>query len=126
MKTVIEIVMAANGILFFFGAVQHAGVAIGQFQEPRIIPAAIVEALCGIVLVWGVVAFARVTRTRRRSAVIANLIALSGVILGLVSLAFGAGPRTASNDLYHKMMLIMIGAALLLIWLSKGRAVVDN
>ena len=30
--------MIADAALFFFGAVQHAGVAIGPYREPRISP----------------------------------------------------------------------------------------
>jgi hypothetical protein len=120
MKVLLEFVMSVNAALFFFGALQHAGFAIGRFHEPRIVPAAIVEALCGLALVWGVIALASGTRFARRTAVISNLIALFGVLLGIASLAVGAGPRTASNDLYHKIMLVMIGAALLLIGFSRG------
>jgi peptidoglycan/LPS O-acetylase OafA/YrhL len=119
MKGLLEIVMTANAVLFFFGAVQHAGFAMARFHEPRIIPAAIVETLCGVALAWGVIALAKEARTARRLAVIANLIALFGVIVGMVALALGAGPRTASNDLYHKMMLVMIAAALLIIAFSR-------
>jgi hypothetical protein len=46
MRTLLGILMVANAALFIFGAVQHVGVAIGPFQEPRIIPAAIVETIC--------------------------------------------------------------------------------
>jgi hypothetical protein len=112
--------MIANAALFFFGALQHAGLAIGRFHEPRIVPAAIVETLCGLALAWGVIALASGNRFARRTAVISNLIALFGVLVGIVALALGAGPRTASNDLYHKIMLIMIGAALLMIGFTRG------
>jgi hypothetical protein len=50
MKTVAGLLMVANAGLFLFGAVQHAGVALGSFHEPVIIPAAIVETLCGLCL----------------------------------------------------------------------------
>ena len=53
MKTLLGILMVSNAALFFFGAVQHLGIAIGRFHEPRIIPAAIVETICGISLAWG-------------------------------------------------------------------------
>ena len=53
MKTVLGLIMVANAALFLFGAVQHAGVAIGPFHEPRIIPAAIVETICAIALLSG-------------------------------------------------------------------------
>jgi hypothetical protein len=52
---------------------------------------------------------------RWRIALITNLIALGGVLLGIAALAVGAGPRTASNDLYHRMMLILIGAVILIL-----------
>jgi hypothetical protein len=121
-KALLELVIAANSVLFFSGAVQHAGVALGRFHEPRIIPAAIVEANCGVALAWGATALVRKGWPGRRAAVIANLIALFGVVIGLVALALGAGPRTATNDLYHKIMLVLIAAALLLIWSSRRLA----
>src|SRR5499425_1986408 len=48
MKSVAGSLMSANAAFFFFGCVQHAGVAVGRFHEPLIIPAAIVETLCGL------------------------------------------------------------------------------
>ena len=48
MKTVPGLIMIANAALFVFGAVQHLGVAVGPFHEPRILPAAIVETMCAI------------------------------------------------------------------------------
>lgn len=126
MKTVAGWLMTANAALFFFGGVQHAGVTVGRFHEPLIIPAAIVEALCGLCLLWGAGTLFRGGRTRWRTALITNLVALSGVVLGIVALAIGAGPRTASNDLYHKIMLGLIAAALLLIWLGRRTALVQE
>jgi hypothetical protein len=41
-------------------------------------------------------------------ALITNLIALGAALLGMPALAIGAGPRTARNDLYHRMMMILI------------------
>ena len=46
---------------------------------------------------------------------------LGGVLLGIAALAAGAGPRTASNDLYHRMMLILIGAAVLILFFGRRR-----
>jgi hypothetical protein len=116
MKMVLGLLMIANAVLFFFGAIQHVGIALGPFHEPRIIPAAIVESLCGLSLLWGGAAVCGHSRGRWRVALIANLVALSGVLLGIVALAVGAGPRTASNDLYHCIMLVLIAASLLTLW----------
>lgn len=120
MKTVAGLLVTANAALFFFGGVQHAGIAIGRFHEPLIIPAAIVEALCGLCLLWGAIALFRSSRKRWRVALIANLVALGGVLLGIAALAAGAGPRTVSNDLYHRVMLALIGASLLILFFAKS------
>ena len=42
-----------------------------------------------------------------------------GVLSGIAALAAGAGPRTASNDLYHRMMLALIGVTFLILFLRK-------
>ena len=60
--------MIANAAIFFFGGVQHAGITVGRFHEPLIIPAAIVEAVCGLCLLWGAIALFRDSRTRWRVA----------------------------------------------------------
>lgn len=121
MKTVAALLMIANAALFFFGAVQHAGVAVGSFHEPLIIPAAIVETLCGLCLLWGATAVFRDSRVRWRVALITNFVALGGVLLGIAALAAGAGPRTASNDLYHRIMLLLIGASVLILFSGRSR-----
>jgi len=121
MKIVAGWFMIANAALFFFGAVQHAGIAVGSFHEPLIIPAAIVETLCGLCLLWGAGALFRNSKTGRRTALIMNFVALAGVLLGIAALAAGAGPRTASNDLYHRIMLLLIGASLLILFLGRSR-----
>jgi hypothetical protein len=115
MKIVAGLLMIANAAIFFFGGVQHAGITVGRFHEPVIVPAAIVEAVCGLCLFFGAVALFRNSTWRWRIALITNLIALGGVLLGVAALAVGAGPRTASNDLYHRMMLILIGAVILIL-----------
>lgn|SRR5262249_28408738 len=120
MKTVAGLLMIANAAIFFFGGVQHAGITFGRFHEPLIIPAAIVESVCGLCLLWGAIALFRNSTRRWRIAFITNLIALGGVLLGIAALAVGAGPRTASNDLYHRMMLILIGAVTLILCFQRS------
>ena len=121
MKTVAGWLMVANAAFFFFGAVQHAGIAVGSFHEPLITPAAIVETLCGLCLLWGAATVFRNSKTPWRTAVIMNFVALAGVLLGIAALAAGAGPRTASNDLYHRIMLLLIGTSLLILFLGRSR-----
>jgi hypothetical protein len=84
-------------------------------SEPRIIPAFIVEELCGLFL--AVSACGLVTRKgwAWRTTLAALRVAAAGVILGLTALALGRGPRTVSNDLYHNLMLVLLIASLVLL-----------
>ena len=106
MRRVVVVLMLVNAALFMLGAMQHAGVAIGPFREPQILPATIVEALCALALVWGALA------NTRWAALTGNLAAITGVAIGMTALALARGPRTASNDIYHVIMMLLAAAAL--------------
>ena len=115
------LLMFANAALFFFGSVQHLGFKLGRFHEPVILPAAIVEALCGVSLLVGAVALVRDWNSRWYVALVGNLVAMGGVFLGMAALAAGRGPRTASNDLYHHIMLIVIASVILILFFGRSR-----
>lgn len=119
-RTALGLIMISNAALFLFGAVQHAGISVGRFQEPRIIPAALVETLCGLFLLWGSIAILGQFSGHWNFALIGNLVALGGVLLGMAALAAGGGPRTASNDLYHRIMLVLIGTSLLILFFGRS------
>jgi hypothetical protein len=121
MKQLLTTLMLANAALFVFGAAQHAGVAIGPLQEPVIIPASIVELICALALIWGASAILRASPKAWRAALIGNVVAITGVAIGMVALAAGAGPRTASNDLYHKIMLALAVPSLVILFIPAGR-----
>jgi hypothetical protein len=121
MKTTIGSLMLANAALFFFGAIQHAGVALGPFHEPYIIHATIVEALCGLALLCGALALLCNWKKSWGAALTGNLVALAGVVLGMVALALAAGPRTASNNLYYHLMLILIAVATVALFFQRPR-----
>lgn len=123
MKQLLLTLMFANAALLVFGAVQHAGIAVGPFREPPITPATIVESICAAALIWGASATAAGARSRWGAAVTGNLITVAGVALGIVASHFGRGPHTASNDLYHKIMLALAAASLVVLFLPAGRAV---
>jgi hypothetical protein len=109
-----------NPVLFGFGAIQHACVEIGWFREPVIVPAAIVESVCALSLLWGLWAVLRGSPALWRIVFTGNLIALAGVLLGIVALAAGRGPRTASNDNLHRAMLTLIGLSLVALFMARS------
>jgi lysylphosphatidylglycerol synthetase-like protein (DUF2156 family) len=90
--------------------------------EPRIIPATIVEGLCGLGLAIG--AYAVLTgRGWAWSAVTgAHAFALGGVLLGITALALGAGPSTELNTVYHRVMLVALVAGMIVLLTPVARA----
>jgi hypothetical protein len=122
MRSLLGILMVLNAALFFFGAIQHLGVSLGPFHEPIIHPAAVVESACGLALAIGAAALFRGSPSARRAATIANFVAIAGVSLGMVALAAGRGPRTASNDTYHHIMLTLAIASLVILFTTRTAA----
>lgn len=112
--------MGLNAALFVFGAIQHVGVEIGPFREPVIIPAAIVESVCALSLLWGLSGLLRGTPAFGRVVLIGNLVACAGVLLGMVALAAGRGPRTVSNDNLHRAMLTLIALSLIALFIVRS------
>ena len=121
MKQLLTTLMLGNAALFVFGAVQHAGLVIGPFHEPHILPAAIVECICAVALVMGALAVLSGSPKSWLAALIGNLVPIIGVMIGIVALAARRGPRTASNDLYHKIMLTLAIASLVVLFTPAGR-----
>jgi hypothetical protein len=125
LATAIGILSAVCAAAFFFGALLHLGVRVplgfAVVEEPVILPATIVEGLCGTAL--AVAAFAALARGNGAWAVAtaAYAFSLGGVLLGITALAVGAGPSTDLNTVYHRVMVVVLVAALALLLSPAGR-----
>jgi hypothetical protein len=81
----------------------------------------IVERVAGAVLVVG--AYAVFARKAWAWATVtwAHGLALAGVLWGMVAVAAGRGPHTQLNDTYHRVMVVLLGAGLILLLTPLGR-----
>ena len=124
--TVVGVLSAVYAATFFLGALLHLGARVplgfAMLAEPRILPATVVEGLCGLAL--SAAAFAILARKgwARPAAIAAHAFALGGVLLGTAALAAGAGPSTDLNTVYHRVMLVALAAVLALLLTPAGRA----
>lgn len=124
--TMLGVLSAVYAATFFLGALLHLGVRVplgfAVLAEPRILPATVVEGLCGLALF--VAAFAVLSREAwaRPAAIAAHAFALGGVLLGTAALALGAGPTTDLNTVYHRVMLVALAAVLVFLLTPAGRA----
>ena len=124
--TVVGALSALYAATFLFGALLHLGVRVplgfAVLAEPRILPATVVEGLCGLALsvaAWAILARKGLART---AAIAAHAFALGGVLLGTAALATGAGPSTDMNTVYHRVMLVALAAVLALLLTPAGRS----
>jgi len=68
-------------------------------------------------------AFAVLAGTTRAWAAVtgAQAVALAGVLWGMVAVAAGRGPHTQLNDTYHRVMVVLLAATLILLLTPLGR-----
>jgi hypothetical protein len=126
LATMIGVLAALYAVTFLLGALLHLGVRIplglAVLAEPRILPATVVEGLCGLFLAVG--AYAALSRKTWAWPTItaAHAFAVGGVLLGITALALGGGPSTDLNTIYHRVMLAALVAGLALLLTPAARA----
>jgi hypothetical protein len=87
-----------------------------ELAEPRNVVAAILESVIALGLLLALVMPGR-GPLRARRVIGAQVLALIGVLVGQVALAYGIGPRTRGGDLmYVAMIAIAFGSMLAIAW----------
>jgi hypothetical protein len=124
-RTAVALLATVYAATFVVAVLLHVGVDIplgfAVLDEPRRPFAVIVEGVAGIVLAVGALAVFAGT-TRAWAAVTgAHAVALAGVLWGMVAVAAGRGPHTQLNDTYHRVMVVLLGATLILLLTPLGR-----
>jgi hypothetical protein len=119
-------VMLVEAATFLVAASLHRGFQIplgfATLAEPMIGPASIVETTCGLALAAAAVTVLSRSRWGWLTAIGAHLLSAGGVLLGIVALNAGRGPRTASNDAYHLTILTALVIGLVLLAMPPVRA----
>ena len=114
----VELVVVAG--TFFVFALLHLGIRLAGIAEPRILPATIVEAVCGLCMALAAAATFAGTPRAWRAAVTAHAISFGGVLLGILAQARGTG-GTELSAVYHRTVLVILVAGLALLLTRRGR-----
>jgi len=117
----LAILLGLEALTFLLAGILHLGIQIPGVPEPRIIPAFLVETLCGLFL--GAAGLAVIIGSPRRwtVALSAHVFAILGVFLGMVELALGLGPSTDLNVIYHRTILMALLLGLVSLWVPRVR-----
>jgi hypothetical protein len=122
--SVIGGIVLLEAITFLIATLLHGGVALPiGIVEPVSIPAMIAEGIIGLVLfVAAYTIFRRKGSAAWVMTLTAHIIAVAGVLLGMVAMALAPAPASAANQLYHR---IVLGVASLMLLFLFTRAAKD-
>lgn len=119
MLTILQVLIVFEAASLLLGSAAHLGgeipLGVVTIDEPRIIPATIVEAICGLSLAFAGWSIFTRQRWAWTAGIGAHTIALGGVLLGVVATTLGGGPRSELNDIYHQVMIATLTAGFLLL-----------
>jgi len=113
----LNVLLAVDLLLFAGGAVAHSGIAVplgfGTWEEPLVVPAAIIEGLGAAGLLVTLAAVAARASWAYRMCWWALWYCFAGVLWGMARLAIGSIPEahTMSNDFLHIGMILVTTVA---------------
>jgi hypothetical protein len=124
-RTVVAILAAVYAATFLVAVLLHLGVDLplgfAVLDEPQRPFAVIVEGAAGTVLAVGAFAVLARKAWAWEAATGGHAVALAGVLWGMVAVAAGRGPHTQLNDSYHRVMVVLLAATLILLLTPLGR-----
>jgi hypothetical protein len=123
LRGIVETWIYVEAALFVIAEIVHASVfRLPYVDEPRIVPAAIIEAVCALMLV----AVAREVRkdglSARRAALAAQGVAIGAVGLGMFAMSIGLAPESALSLAYYRGLLAVLVAVFFVLASPLGRA----
>ncbi|HEU5198819.1 MAG TPA: ATP-binding protein [Ktedonobacterales bacterium] len=120
--TAFRVIVVCEAIVFLVAAALHTG----AFGVPQLIPAMIVEGLCGLGCILSAYVLFTQKRWAQKNALITQILILVAVLVGVTVITRDAGIRTPLNLGLHAVMLALILIALVLLALPGTRAAFKN
>ncbi|MEU6789449.1 hypothetical protein ABZ912_60605 [Nonomuraea angiospora] len=114
-------------LIFLSFGLLHAGIAFGPVREPVIVPAAIVETLCAGAMFAGAYGVLAGRAWAWDGLIYSHAAALGGVLMGILSLALGAGPASVLLSWYHSVIAVLLATGLAgSFYVSRVRGAADS
>ena len=117
-----RVVVVCEVIVFLFAATLHTG----AFGVPKLLPAMIVEGLCGLGCLITAYAVFTYKRWAQKNALITQILVLVGVLVGITAVTSDLTLRTPINLGLHGIMLVFIVIGLSLLSLPSTRGGFSN
>lgn len=120
-----RILILAEALTFAVASLLHLGLAVpiaAALGEALMPQAGVPEGIIGLVLLGGAVA--SFARGRASWAIVlgTHLFAIGGTLVGMASLAAGLAPRTDANEIYHRVIIVVLVVVTALLFTRGARA----
>jgi hypothetical protein len=112
------------GVLFLLGALAHAmgWVPVNHVgSAARILPAAVTELCCGVLMVVAAMALRAHRPAAWRNAIIAHVLAFAAIVIELLGLVLGLRGTSEPTALYQGVMVALLIANLIGLWRARPR-----
>jgi hypothetical protein len=124
----VRVLLIFDTVALLFAATLHvdgASIPLGSvvFNEPQIVPAAIVEGLAGVIFAVSTYSALAGRAWAWTCAICAHVFAILGFILGLIATRNGT---SQFNFTYHRVMLVIFVTGLIMLLLPAGRAALGH
>lgn len=108
MDRLLKILLGVEAVIFILASASHMGLPVPWLMGPRILPAAVVEGVCGLVLLYASL------HGGARTALVCQAVAFAGVLLGLAVLTLTGAPRYIVTDLAEVVVIACLGIGLVI------------
>jgi len=108
MATLLKLLLGLQAVILILAAISHLGLPIPWLIGPRIAPAAIVEGVCGLGILYAAL------HATPRSAFVAQAVAFAGALLVMAMLSFSGARHYLVSDMGMVVLLAALGPGLLI------------
>ena len=108
MERLLKILLGVEAVIFILASASHMGLPVPWLVGPRILAAAVIEGLCGLIILYASL------HGGARTALMCQAIGLSGVLLGLMALTLAGAPRYIVTDLGELALIACLASGLLI------------
>jgi hypothetical protein len=108
MDRLLKTLLAVEAVIFILASASHMGLPVPWLVGPRILQAAVIEGVCGLVILYASL------HGGGRTALVCQAIAFGGLLLALIFLTLAGAPRYLVADIGEIVLLAALGPGLLL------------
>lgn len=103
MNRLLNFLLGAEAVIFLLASASHLGLPVPWLAGPRLLSAAVIEGVCGLVILYASL------HGGARTARLCQVIGFGGVLVALAALALAGAQRYPVSDLGQLVLIACLG-----------------